>query len=220
MIHPHTELRFIRPEIGYGVVATRRIPKGTITWCLDALDRVFTPAEVAAMAPAYREILDKYTYRNAAGDHVLCWDHGRFVNHSFRPNCLPTPYEMELAVRDIEPGEELTDHYGALNIARPFEAVAEPGSRRRWVHPDEPLRRYRAWDRQLREAFELFNSVEQPLAPLILPRFRAEVEAVAAGRAPMGSSLETYYRDAAPPAAGRNGGRPAPAQVCAPDLAG
>lgn len=32
MIHPDTELRFINPEIGYGVFATQFIPRGTITW--------------------------------------------------------------------------------------------------------------------------------------------------------------------------------------------
>jgi hypothetical protein len=60
MIHPHTELRFISPELGYGVFARRFIPKGTITWALDALDRSFSPSQVSAMAPLYREILDKY----------------------------------------------------------------------------------------------------------------------------------------------------------------
>ena len=32
MIHPHSELRFFSPEVGWGVYATRFIPKGTITW--------------------------------------------------------------------------------------------------------------------------------------------------------------------------------------------
>ena len=32
MIHPDTELRFISPEIGFGVFATKLIPQGTITW--------------------------------------------------------------------------------------------------------------------------------------------------------------------------------------------
>ena len=30
---------------GYGVVATRMIPKGTITWTLDPLDKIITPCE-------------------------------------------------------------------------------------------------------------------------------------------------------------------------------
>jgi len=35
MIHPDTEVRFINDEIGYGVVAKKLIPKGTITWVQD-----------------------------------------------------------------------------------------------------------------------------------------------------------------------------------------
>jgi uncharacterized protein len=58
MIHPNTELRFISPEVGYGVVAREFIPKGTITWVLDELDREFTPEQFNAFDPAYQEILD------------------------------------------------------------------------------------------------------------------------------------------------------------------
>lgn len=41
MIHPHTELKHINNEVGYGVVATKFIPAGTITWVLDKLDQEF-----------------------------------------------------------------------------------------------------------------------------------------------------------------------------------
>ena len=57
MIHPHTELQFISEKIGYGVIATKFIPKGTITWVLDKLDRIFTPEEVRAMDPLLLQVL-------------------------------------------------------------------------------------------------------------------------------------------------------------------
>ena len=40
VLHPSSELRYINPSIGYGVFATRFIPKGTITWVFDELDQV------------------------------------------------------------------------------------------------------------------------------------------------------------------------------------
>ena len=40
MIHPHTELRFINEQMGFGVFATQFIPKGTIIWALDELDQI------------------------------------------------------------------------------------------------------------------------------------------------------------------------------------
>ncbi|NNE36124.1 MAG: SET domain-containing protein-lysine N-methyltransferase, partial [Rhodothermales bacterium] len=58
MLHPDTELRFISDDVGYGVVATQPIPKGTITWVHDDLDRTFSLAEVDAMPPIFRTILD------------------------------------------------------------------------------------------------------------------------------------------------------------------
>jgi hypothetical protein len=56
MIHPHTELQFISEKIGYGVVATKFIPKGTITWALDKLDRSFTPEQIRTMDPLYQKV--------------------------------------------------------------------------------------------------------------------------------------------------------------------
>ena len=52
----------------------------------------------------YQDILDFYAYRNASGNYILCWDHARFVNHSFNSNCLTTAYDFEIAIRDIQPG--------------------------------------------------------------------------------------------------------------------
>jgi hypothetical protein len=192
MLHPDTALRFIGPQVGHGVVATRRIPRGTITWVQDRLDRVFTPAQMADIEEPYRSILDTYTFRNTQGDHVFCWDHARFVNHSFHANCLPTVDGFELAVRDIEAGEELTDDYGTLNLTEPFLALPEPGSRRRWVRPDDLLRYHSVWDRKLGEAFRRFADVDQSLASLLPPQVLDHCLALARGEATQESIRSTY----------------------------
>src|SRR5947209_4593130 len=137
MIHRNTELRFISAEKGYAVVATQFIPKRSITWALDNLDRTFSPDEIKKMDATYQSILEKYCYRDANGDWILCWDISRFVNHSFNSNCITTPYNFELAVRDIQPGEELTDDYGYLNVEEPFDCLPEAGSKRTRVMPDD-----------------------------------------------------------------------------------
>ena len=74
MMHPDTELKFINKEKGYGVVATKFIPAGTITWVLDRLDKVYRPSQYKALEPIYRNILDIYTYRNNEGNFILCWE--------------------------------------------------------------------------------------------------------------------------------------------------
>src|SRR5687767_13104511 len=127
MMHPSTELKFINDQIGFGVVATAFIPKGTITWVMDKLDRHLLPSQVESMDELYQDIMEKYCYRDSKGRYILCWDIARYVNHSFCSNCITTAYEFELAVRDIQTGEELTDDYGYLNISEPFEALPEKG---------------------------------------------------------------------------------------------
>ena len=72
MIHPHTELQFINETIGYGVFATRLIPKGTITWVLDPLDQRFDEAYITALNPLLRERMLKYCYRDHQGQYILC----------------------------------------------------------------------------------------------------------------------------------------------------
>lgn len=195
MIHPHTELRFINEQIGHGVVATKFIPKGTITWALDKLDRIFTPKQVLEMEPVYQEILDKYTYRNPQGNHVLCWDIARFVNHSSKSNCITTAYEFEIAIRDIHPGEELTDDYGYLNLEEPFEVVQEAGSNRHVIYPDDLLRYYPVWDEQLLGAFPDLMKVDQPLFSILSKEVQEKARMISAGERPMDSILNCYYRN-------------------------
>ena len=195
MIHSHTELRFISPEIGYGVVATKLIPKGTITWASDQLDQVFTPSQVDSMDDVYKDIVNKYTFRNSNGEYILCWDHSRFINHSFNSNCITTAYNFEVAVRNIYPGEELTDDYGYLNCSEPFECLPEANSSRTHVMPDDLLHFYKEWDDKLISAFQYFNKVHQPLAFLIEPAYRKKVSSIVNGSEPMDSILNCFYSD-------------------------
>ena len=192
MIHPHTELRFISNEVGYGVVATQFIPAGTITWVYDKLDREFTPEQFSQLEPLYQNILDTYTFRNNNGNLVLCWDNARFVNHSFNANCLSTAYDFEIAIRDINPGEQLTDDYGYLNISTPFRGINE-GTKRKVVYPDDLVRYYKVWDKKIARVFNRIPKLEQPLKPLLTAGMWHEIEAVTTGQKVMDSILKNYY---------------------------
>ena len=107
MIHPDTELRFINNIVGYGVVAKKFIPKGTITWVQDDLDRIYTSVEIKNINPVMLDYLETYCFTNNKGDKVLCWDNAKYVNHSFNSSCMSTAYDFEIAIRDIHPGEQL-----------------------------------------------------------------------------------------------------------------
>lgn len=192
MIHPSTELRFISPAIGFGVVATEFIPKGTITWVLDSLDRSFTNEQIETLHPMLQKMVHIYTYRSKEGNHVLCWDHGRYVNHSFKSNCLSTAYDFEIAIRDIYPGEQLTDDYGYLNVTEPFEAVDE-GTERKVVYPDDLLNYHQAWDAALIEAFPTILGKNQPLKTMLPEGLWEKIQSIALGKEKMNSILENYY---------------------------
>jgi uncharacterized protein len=193
MMHPHTELRFIDESIGYGVFATQRIPKGTITWILDELDQRFDEAYVMSLDLLLRDRLLKYCFRDEHGQYILCWDIARYVNHSFNSTLIATPYKFELAARDILPGDEITDDYGYFNLDKPFYCLPEPNTTRTKVMPDDILHYYREWDHKASEAMQHFNRVEQPLKHLIDPVHDVKVTAIAAGKDAIDSILTCYY---------------------------
>lgn len=194
MIHPKTELQFINEDVGYGVVATTFIPAGTIIWVLDKFDREFTPNQIKNLEPIYQNIIDTYTYRNNKGNFVLCWDLGRFVNHSFRANCLTTAYDFEIAIRDIHPGEQLTDDYGYLNISEPFKGINE-GTKRKTVYPDDLVKYYKVWDKKIEHVFHKITKNHQPLRELIKDELWTKIENIIAGKAQLDSILSNYYAE-------------------------
>ena len=167
MIHPDTELRRADERIGFGVFATRPIPKGTIVWVMDELDLRLSPARVRNLGAAYHQILDRYTYSNATGERILCWDLARFMNHCCEANVLSPGWEFDVAVRDIAAGEEITNDYGALNLDESFRCHCGLASCRGTVHPDDFERLADFWDDSVRAAFGEVRRVPQPLWALV-----------------------------------------------------
>ncbi len=165
VLHPHTELRHIDDEVGYGVFATHHIPAGTLTWVEDPLDRRLEPDDYADLDGTAYELLEKYTYVDQLGRRVLCWDFTRFMNHSCEANSMgPGLWPLEIAVRDVAPGEELTSDYGALNLERPFDCLCGKAGCRGRVRPDDFDRYARIWDSGIRSAFTRLCPIDsQPL---------------------------------------------------------
>lgn len=165
MIHPATELRYISPDVGYGVFATEPIPKGTIIWVLDEFDRVLTPGAVEALPEVLRTTVEKYAYVTADGMFVFCWDFGRYMNHSCSPVSRGVGETFEVAVRDVAAGEELTCEYGTLNLIRPLDCTCGASNCRGTVQADDAARLHELWDDEARSAFALAAGLPQPLLP-------------------------------------------------------
>ena len=190
MIHPSTEVKYISHEKGYGLFATRFIPKGTVTWVRDQLDREISPDGLQQYDSMVQEAIINYSYRNSRGNFIFCWDNTRYMNHDCNPNTCITPYELEIAVRDILEGEEITNHYGMLNIIEPFTL---PNAGGKVIYPDDLLTHGQEWDKLLRQAFPFLIRVVQPLRPLIPESRWAMLEKISMGEQEMQSVVSCHF---------------------------
>ncbi len=176
-MHPGTKLAYIGPANGHGVFARTFIPKGSLIYVLDPLDIVIAPDDPRNDDPLYEEMLTTYAYTEPNGNRILCWDHGRFMNHCCQPNTLSTGYGFEIAIRDIQEGEEVTDHYALLNLEYTMELYCgKPGCNGRIV-PGELSIHHEWMDARIKEALLELRNVPQPLFTLLDPSTKAALEA-------------------------------------------
>ena len=112
---------------GLGVFAVAPIAKGTAIWRFaSGLDMEFDPAIVDTLPAHVQTFFSHYGYLDRNMRRIiLCFDDARFVNHSDTPNVATDyaqhPYGLDVALRDIAAGEELTMDYAG------FEESAERG---------------------------------------------------------------------------------------------
>lgn len=167
MLHPHTRLQFINDEIGYGIFATELIPAGSITYIKDALEIRLDSNHSLLASPAYADLINKYAYREPDGELVIGWDLSKYVNHSCNANSLSTGYGFEIAIRDILPGEQLTDDYGMLNIETPMQCACGQRECRSTVLPNDIEKMGNAWDESVKVSLGKLLTVPQPLMELL-----------------------------------------------------
>jgi len=167
MIHPSTELRHIDAQLGYGVFATTRLPRGTITYVWDPLEVEIRPDDPRLEEAALRDQIERYSYIDSRGTRIVSWDHAKYVNHCCQCNTMSTAYGFEIAVRDIEAGEQITDEYGMFNLPEPMKLVCSGGPCRGQVCGGDLVRLSDDWDRKIKGALEAVELVEQPLWPLV-----------------------------------------------------
>lgn len=163
MIHPHTVVRTVSPAIGNGVFATARIPMGTIVVVRDGYDLVMTNDDFYALPDLLRRQMETYMYRDKNGSLVLGWDHARYMNHNCNSNTLMTDYNLEIAVRDIAPGEEVTTDYGLLNVIEPYRVECGCENCRGHLQLDDIDHFADKWDNMIQMSLRRSTAVEQPL---------------------------------------------------------
>lgn len=163
MIHPHTRTAHVNDQIGQGVFATTFIPKGTMTYVIDPLDIILAPDDPRITDPLTRDTVETYSYIGSDGSRIFSWDNARFVNHSCHPNTISTGYGFEIALRDIMPGEQITDDYGLFNITWKLHCNCGTPQCRGIVTADDPAHMAIHWDHAVIQALASLTNVEQPL---------------------------------------------------------
>ena len=175
MIHPSTELRFIDPSMGYGVFASALIPKGTIVYVKDALEIEIDPEAFSTLAPLLQKQIDRYSYIDERGMHIVSWDLAKYVNHRCDCNTMSTGYGFEIALRDIYPGQEITDEYGLFNIAEPMSLICACPNCRGIINATDIDHYHDLWDQAVQDALSHLEAVDQPLWPLLEPETASAV---------------------------------------------
>jgi hypothetical protein len=181
MIHPDTELRWAGDQIGWGVFAKAMIPAGTIVYVRDSLEVEVRQQRVAHLHPLQEAFVTRYGYRDELGNWVVSIDNARFVNHCCDSNSLSTGYGFEIAVRDIQPGEELTDDYGLLNLDYSMDCQCGSENCRGSVRTDDLHAYHEYWDSLCRAALLAGSDVPQPLLELVAPDMRVLVSRFQSG---------------------------------------
>ncbi len=184
MIHPCTEVRKVNDVIGCGVFAVSMIPAGTIVYVKDPLEIEISPSRYQRLNGLYRGQLDWFSYIDARGWRILSWDIAKFVNHCCQPNTISTGFGFEIAVKDILPGEEITDEYGLFNLPVAMPCSCQGPNCRGQVTPEDwdVLTTY--WDSMALEGLRHSAKVTQPLLDYMSPAERRELFRFQAGTIP------------------------------------
>ncbi len=176
MIHPFTEVRYINSTIGYGVFATKRIPMGTIVYVKDDLEIMISQDDYHKYSEPLKKIIDKYSYIDPEGFRIISWDFAKYTNHCCFPNTISTGYGFEIAIRDIEAGEEITDEYGIFNLDREIHLICNKENCRKIITNSDFDKYYEEWDKKILPALKLIPYVEQPLYDFIDEQTKQELE--------------------------------------------
>jgi SET domain-containing protein len=102
---------------GKGLFVKRKIPKGTVVYRMKNDIRTYSKNQYDKFSKRYQKILEKFANEDNGGTIIHHIDGAKYGNHSCQPNCheLSSGHAyMDITLRDIEKGEELTWDYATL----------------------------------------------------------------------------------------------------------
>jgi len=113
------EIRYIGPEVGYGVFATESIKSGAYLGSYLGKIRLFDILNDGMNNYLFSYPMPGPRERSLTIDAEECGNFTRFINHSFSPNLKPMPAYRDgifhiilVADLDIKKGQQLSYNYG------------------------------------------------------------------------------------------------------------
>lgn len=168
MIHPDTQVTYVNDQIGHAVFATKFIPAGTIVYVQDEFDIVINPDSPLMTNPLYRQQIDKYAVVEPPnGQRIMSWDGAKYVNHCCHGNTISTGYGFEIALRDIQIGEEIRDDYALFNLEWDIPLTCEQSNCRGHIKAGNMEALTEQWDAQIKGVLQRITAVSQPLWSLL-----------------------------------------------------
>lgn len=163
MLHPDTHVRWINERLGNGVFATSRIPAGTITWIFDERDSLVPSSTYVGLPDDVRQTIDQFGFSYIRDFVIVCGDDARFMNHSCDANCHPVGPWTEMAIRDICPGEQLTNDYRMFIYDETFACSCGRTDCAGEIKAHSSAQILKSWKRRVEPLLGLISTVPQPL---------------------------------------------------------
>ena len=167
MMHPNSTAGYINPDKGMGVVATAPIPVGTIVYVYDSMEIVIGPDDPRLKISLYSHLFEHYSFSDSHGNQVMCWDHGRYMNHCCYSNTLAMPNGCNIVVRDIAAGEEITEDYALWRIVKSMPLVCQHANCRKEVGLTDNAMIADDCDVLITQAIMQWRTVPQVMLPII-----------------------------------------------------
>lgn len=163
MLFPNIRIQWISDQKGYGIVANQAIPKGTVTFIEDELDIIIEASKYQLYPEHIKKQVDYFSYELPSGQRVITWDLGKYMNHCCHANTLTTGYGFEIAIRDIEAGEEITDDYRIFTSNYQLSLNCNQNDCPGIYSTSVDAELIEFWDGKVKSALEDFEKVNQPL---------------------------------------------------------
>lgn len=102
---------------GTGLFADEFISKGSVTWQYDPeFDTGFSLEALESLPQLSKDYLIYYCYIDKIlNKYILCADNQRFINHSKTKENISSTPRMDIAMRDIQIGEEFFCDYNKFD---------------------------------------------------------------------------------------------------------